>query len=880
MAPRAPLPLNVQRLILSFLPRTVTRGPRGVARYSSTVSLAADSSSRDPTESATATRFFAQSRHATLSEHHQAQSVFESDTAEYDRVPLSKLDYPAKVTPRTPDDSLLSLLTAGSRSEALKLLKELRASGQTIQPRYAFAREAERALFDQDQAEGATDAEWLEWWRLAPAVTDPVHSEVHNIRTEDAQMARRAARIAGRLLRTSGMTDGGPEYGVVEQFAFTLCQQGHARVVAEHVLVRLATYAPRSVFDHLWSAALARHAAEHRSSFRVQGSYLSARTRRVRSAEVRVSQAERDRRAAHRVQSRSESTLLWYLNRQHEAYRSLLRARGRAVLAFASTGRHDSAVELVEQGYDTAPNVPIKVANPVYLSLLQQLAAANAYPLFGRVLTVLQVHEKRLVRAPAAQRSTSRAPYFVRAIAAFSHEPEPTAVEAFSTFRYQHVVSTIEEGALFEAAEEGNPSVEPVTADRAGTRAGRRRSRQLVALLDSETGEFVEATHLVGRVLLGGPLPSANALATYLDRARIEATSSARAATALEMLSHQAQKRTERRAWWAVAEMLSAVKRGRYREAMLAYKRVFAIAALPKSMQRAVWLATRRTPVSGRLSKGKDEDEPDLLLVPNPYAVSVLVQAVVPHLRDVAEKDERDVRPDALDHASGLIDRIYAELVDQDGLELWAPANRVNESDSPSDTSSSLDSHTFVVFMRDRLAAGVPAANVLQILADMSRLGLRPIGPHYALALHALARHGTKLQPGAPIEAQRAAAADLLFVLAQLEGGSTATPRQPQTSARGARSSVEYGANHSHGRVSQSVLSLVKEVSFASSEPLSVHAYTGTLRGLRERGLSAVAGEIVSRLVETRSGGEVTRWLEEDDKFRHEVASLKREGCL
>ncbi|KAG0663261.1 hypothetical protein C6P46_002851 [Rhodotorula mucilaginosa] len=882
------LPLNVQSLILSFLPALRPPGPapRGAARFSSSVSLL----DNNLKQAAATPAFFAQATSPSLEpELEQHGSVFEVDSDEYNRVPLSKIDVAITATPRTPGDSLLSLLASRSYAEAHKLLAELRASGQTIEPRYGFAREAERAV--AGGGEGG-DQDWIEWWELAPGVTDSVHVDVQNLRTEDALMARRATRIANRLFQSlaaaattveASAPNPAVDYALLERFATILCRQGHTRVVAEHVLVRLATYAPPEYADRIWTAALSRHVAEHgNTSFRVSGSYLGYRTRPVRAAEARVGVAERKRREAHRLESRTESTLLWYLNRQHEAYRSLVRARGRMVLAQAHLGRHDLAVALIEEQHQVVDGARIKLSNETYLSLLRILAAANAFPLFERTLEVLYSHQRRLLRVPASHRAGVRMPYFVRAAGTFQHEPEPTPVEAFSTFRYQHVVSTIEEGeeSLFEKADEAHDMApneisfeeeDSAALGRAATRTGRRRSRELVSLVSE--GRLADATHLVGRVLLGGPLPSSNALASYLDAARIEAASSERVGLALHVLERQAWKRSERRAWWSTAEMLAAVKQGRYRDAFIAYKRTFAIAALSRSARRAVWLATRRMAAARPAQiAGGSSPSADLLLVPSPYTVSILLQALVPHLRTVAEQGERDARPGALDSADRLIDEIYAEVVAANELKLWSSgsAAAIHGKQAPSTTttpSSHLDPYTFIPFLRDRLATHAPAPALLQILADMSRLGIQPQPPHYAIVLHALAKQGGKVPPGSRIEAQRAVTADLAHVLSLFEGAAARNGRQSLFESTRASPSVRALTTDDEGRL------------LLPTEPLSLHAYTGVLRGLRERGASAIAGEIMARLAEPRSA-EIVRWIEEDEQFRDEMRRLKREGVL
>ena len=878
------LPLNVQSLILSFLPalRPPGPGPRGAARFSSSVSLLDNVNLGKP---ATTTAFFAQATSPSLEPEEEHGSVFEVDSDEYNRVPLSKLDLAITATPRTPGDSLLSLLASRSYDEAHKLLAELRASGQTIEPRYGFAREAERAV-----ARGG-DPDWIEWWELAPGVTDSVHVDVQNLRTEDALMARRATRIANRLFQLgaaattveASASNEPVDYALLERFATILCRQGYTRVVAEHVLVHLATYAPPECADRIWTAALSRHVAEHGSaSFRVSGPYLGYRTRPVRAAESRVGAAERKRREAHRLESRTESTLLWYLNRQHEAYRSLVRARGRMVLAQAHLARHDLAVALIEEQHQVVDGARIKLSNETYLSLLRILAAANAFPLFERTLEVLYSHQRRLLRVPASHRAGVQMPYLVRAASTFQHEPEPTPVEAFSTFRYQHVVSTIEEGeeSLFEEADEGHDvALNEINFDeedsaalgRAATRTGRRRSRELVSLVSE--GRLADATHLVGRVLLGGPLPSSNALASYLDAASIETASSERVGHALHILERQAWKRSERRAWWSTAEMLAAVKQGRYRDAFVAYKQTFAIAALSRSARRAVWLATRRMAAAARPAPtaGEDSSTTDLLLVPSPYTVSILLQALVPHLRTVAEQGERDARPGALDSADRLIDEIYTEVVAANKLKLWssgsAAAGHGEQAPSTTMGSSNLDPYTFIPFLRDHLATHAPAPALLQILADMSRLGIQPQAPHYAIVLHAFAKQGGKVPPGSRVEAQRAVTADLAHVLSLFEGAAARNGRQSLFESTRASPSVRALTTDEDRRL------------LLPTEPLSLHAYTGVLRGLRERGASAIAGEIMARLAETRSA-EMVRWIEEDEQFRDEMRRLKREGGL
>ncbi|GAA5929814.1 hypothetical protein JCM1841_000497 [Sporobolomyces salmonicolor] len=834
------LPIEVQARILFHLnkplvPLVRSQVPR--PRYHSSIALTPDLRPRSTPTASPAS--------ASLSE----PAFFESPTSEYDQVPRSTLDYPS--TPRTPDESLLSLLSSKQFPAALALLAELRSSDQPIPPRYLFALHAHVAL-----KADPSDGRWLEWWKLAPGVIDPPHEDVINLRVADATMAKRAEKIVRKLLRAeqegTGSDGGAFPAEQLREFALVLARQGHARVVAEAILQPMAAYGNVDDAEKVWETTL-QELKRQSPLFVPQEAYLSYRSQVVKKDEMRMGRRERQRRAVRRVDVRTSSIRRWFAVRTQEAYKALLRGRERVIHAHAKLGRLDLAVSLLastERQTGLAPNRAIRLSKDTYLTLLSLLASRNRFDLFEQVYASLELAGRRLTRI-RNQNLRVRKPYFVRGASFNAPDAAPSAQEAFTTMRYQHAVSSIEEGAWEDDADAEYASAEYRRAgaedESFGRSTSQAQSAKLLRLIEAD--QLDVAGSVLAELLTHGPLPSAHAAAVFVHA--VEARRSSE--DVLAVLDDHVRSASWRKGFWATARMLADLQRGEYKAAIVRFKHSFALTALPNVVARAVRTVTFRT----------ERGQTARLLVPNAYTVAILLQALVPHLEKRAA------------NSADLVDSIYASLFDANHWNIISPHAYCSAPTSSSShhltapSRSPLDPYSLIPFLLSHhLHRHSPPETLLSILASMViRLSLAPQPPHFAIVLNAYARRGSTV--------------DLSFLLECVE--RRALPRDLDSSPLARQAgphTVELAALIFPPAPSSSTTTENPIASLPSSAlPLSVKVYTGLLSGLRRRGERKAALELLQGMIE-RDPARVQKWSRDDERFRWEVGLLGRASGL
>ncbi|GAA5921019.1 hypothetical protein JCM3775_004053 [Rhodotorula graminis] len=933
------LPLNVQVLICSYLaPRApLARIPTGTARLHATVSLAAPPPDRQ----------LAFTHNSQLVQHAADEPVFEDSSDEYTNVPLSTLDHPA--VPRSPDDSLLSLLDANKPHDARRLLHELRASGQHIPHRYAFFTHA-RALAlgparaPDDPAPLAPpvdlvarnehgERDWLEWWKLAPAITDSVHDEVVDLRDVDKAMAH-AAKVLVRQLRTAPVLEGAggtampasatasgaragdgtvdDAFALLEEFSLVLCRQGYARVVAREALPYLTTYAPLEVGERVFATAL-RSLRKQRSAFVAQGAYLSHRRRSARKhVGHKLSTSSRHAVESHIVRHRAASTRAWFVNRVEAALEALGLARGAAIVRHANLGRLETAVNLVvatSQPDSAFALARVKVKRTVYLHLLALLAERDQFALFERVYDSLQSGARRLTRTRSAP-LRERTPFLIRGSTFDPADVAPSAREAFLAWRYQYAVSSIEEGpegverlvedelrdasgehgVALNRAVKGNTSITLVRLvendDAEGSRFAVSSRVVAEALIESGRGGQATVVDSSGGIRRARVLPSANALAVWILHARhLAEQGDRRAGRVLVSLARDARKRSAgTRALWAVATMLADIKAQQYGNALETFKAHFDVVALAPGMRTALWDATHdRRPLRQRLGRG-DRPAKKATMPPSAYTLALLVQALVPWY---AERATTARTAAGAAQARAVVADLYDELLvnppspspstSASDVTLVPSRTRARRDAAAPGPTSSLDPYTFTPFLADHLRQRTPLT-AAAILIDMHERGIVPQPPHYSVVLNAFARGG-----GGARRARRSDGDG------DVEAGRDGDAAGQATSAADLlfllrlferRADVADAADavaglpRTIGTISPAVRALAERLPVpAGDAPLGVHAYTGILSGLRRRGERGAALEVLQGLMDDRAA-DVRQWAREDERFRDEVVLL------
>ena len=609
-----------------------------------------------------------------------AVSIFEASSREYDRAPLSTLDFPA--APRSPRDSLLLLIRAGKAADADALLRDLRKSSQEIVPDFEFARHAAH-VFRNEPA-----SSWLDWWSLAPSLparrfADKTGSK--RLLRDIARHVRLAEVILDELLRKPGQVERVMVFGLV------LANGGAYQVVADRLLVPFAAIGNGEAAEELWlacSRALRHHRElelELLTTRKLAAERKTARRRHWREANEPLGDARADSLALEKIKG---DVGVWWT----AAVDWLHVCREKMLRAHATAGRLDTAVALISSIGQT------HIRKRTYLYLLSLTAKADRFDLFQQLHAAMEKDGGRLVRARKLAWRT-RTPYLARSIETHLDDPIPAAQEAFVTFRYSTFSSELEEAL-------GDDCVGDASTDAAIFEA-------IVAGDLSASGAV-----LLESVKSGRP-PSIDVTSQFIALARSQGRHAF-----IDSISSLFQGSTAGASWirgyWATAAMLARMKEGELHEAVVLFSETFDLRALPVEVQDAI-SSEVRAPV--------DPPPPTTPRTPpDAHTLSIAMEALVPLLA---------LRPSP--SVLSLLNPLYASLLSPSIPLLHRPLVQSLSSPPP---LSPLNPYTFLPFLRAFAHLQRPPITLLRILADMQELGLPCPKQHWGAVLGAYARYG------------------------------------------------------------------------------------------------------------------------------------------
>lgn len=880
LAIRRILPVEVQAVILSYLAPSTSRAavllPARTtlpsARFSSTASLAVAfpySSTAAPPST------------ASLESSTNFLSVFEDATEEYDQIPLSTLDNPP--VPRTPQQLLLSHLHANRHSDALSLLHDLQASSTPILPRYLFANYA----FSLLRAD-VRDPSWMEWWALAPSLTDArVDPRLRtHLRAADKKTSVAAREALATLLK--GTREGTVELDRFVAFSELLARQGYAKVVAEGALRHVAAYGTIEQSEQLFATTMTAVRREQDLSWLSSGSERidettdSRRKKRVRRYFMRTASTRRAVTAR-----KAERTRRWFAARTSEASLAVLRARATMVLAHANLGRLDEATHLVlSLPLQIAQDGPIPLTPRLHHKLLDLTARRNRYDLFKALFDSLHASGRKLVRVRNA-RLKMPTPYLVRGAKYEAATNDlPSVGEAFTAFRYQHVGTSFGEEGLFESSSTSSlsPSAARGGEDRQPAFGEAPSVEQLETLRSTiQADDPVASLQVFLELVKHDQLPPAPTSASWLVYALAKEAAHPVVGEGLAYLENVSEAGGAFGTYWTTVKMLAYVTAGRHAAALGEYAKRYDVVALPEEVREAV---VESGGGSSLIAIGGRDKAP-----PSAYTFAILVQALVPLLEPSRNSTSRLKKAGVVSSSSpsnsaasavpadppaAQLEAVYRALVDAERLDIipsFLPSSSSSSSGAeqpitspPAYHPSPLSPYTFIPFLRAHLRLQSPPLVLLSLLADMTRLGIQSRLPHYAIVLNSFARFGdspSKERVSIPFNASYGSN-DLLYLLECFAARSTSTPAVLELAARASPAVVAL-LEGERGLVALPPRGVAGE--------LNARVYTGVLAGLRKRGERDVALRVLEGVVATRKG-DVERWGTEDKIFRGEVVKL------
>lgn len=608
-----------------------------------------------------------------------ALSIFESSSREYDKAPLSTLDFPR--SPRSPRASLLLLIRNGKAAEADSLLRDLRKSSQEIEPDFQFARHAAHLYKNEPSSP------WLDWWSLAPSLPARRFADKDvdkRLLRDIARHERFAEVILDDLLEKPGEVDR------VREFGLLLAKGGAYQVVADKILVHFAASGNGEAAEELWLAC-SRALRHHRVlelellTKRKMASERKAVKRRGWKRNAADEWMDDSRVESFALEKLKNDVAIWW----SRAVAWLHVRREQMLRAHATAGRLEIAAELLPS--TGQPHVRKRT----YLYLLSLTAKADRFDLFQYLYAAMEKDGGRLVRARKLAWRT-RTPYLARSIGTHLDDPIPHPQEAFVTFRYSTFSSELEE---------------PLEEDYVGE-----------ASTDAAILEAIKADDLPGSgaILLesvkSGRPPSLDVTSQFITLARLQGRHAF-----LESISSLFQGSSAGASWirgyWATAAMLARIKEGKPHEAVVLFSETFDLRALPVEVQTAVFSEARPTP-----------DSTTPRSPPDAHTLSIALEALVPLL-------SLRPTPDALP----LLDSLYTSLLSPTLPLLRRPLVQSLSSPPP---ASPLNPYTFLPFLRAFAHLQRPPIALLQIVADMQDLGLPCPKQHWGVVLGAYARYG------------------------------------------------------------------------------------------------------------------------------------------
>jgi len=639
---------------------------------------------------------------------------------------------------------------------------------------------------DENLLGTSTRRDWLKWWELTPDLDQLVleqrgQGQIHSVQggrgksvnlprlkkydVDNFTLARKVSKelvqsLELELIEKSREEEGGGGGGgVVElveemkQFGEMLARKGQARVVAEELIFEMALNV-RQVESalELWETTLSELV-----------------------------------RQGNRFDGDNDEMEEWFMSKNYESLKVLIRAKGQIIKALTNLGEVDEAVEiLLNPSPSCHNNVRLYFDKKLYLVILAQLSHQDRFDLFERVYQRFEQNGYKLVRIKNERLKYMRSPYLARSNR-YPDSDGPSAQEAFTTFRDQHAVSSIEEGSLLvdqrqKEEEETLREYAAITGEDVqhyGRSTSQSESRAIVQLV--ETGQLDLAFDKLNTLLEKGPLPSAQSVATLLH----SIDSHANGQLALEMIDDSVKDSYWRRGFWATCRMLKDLQSGNLQQVVRRFRDHFDLKGLPLPLIAAIkgttlnTVSTRRretcsistttktTTMTGRRTRRRTRFETS---TSNAYTVAILFQALVPLLSNSHPTSG----------APQHLKRIFHSLFDPCAFRIIPSHNNNNNNNNNINVAivhlgnsdnyerkkknkSPLDPYTFIPFLllnlqqrglplpssfsssnttkeddtgggRDKVCQGT-----LTILRSMQNLGIKPQLPHISLLLSAYA---------------------------------------------------------------------------------------------------------------------------------------------
>ncbi|GAA5976357.1 hypothetical protein JCM5350_001431 [Sporobolomyces pararoseus] len=795
------LPIEIKHCIISHLPRTRIISPT-LPRFNSSSSSSSNSLSPHLTIS---THSGATSNY-DLSEEQQSvvvESIFESPSSpEYISIPPSTLDHHPTTTSRSPTESLLNLLSSKQFKTAKTLLQELKEQGISIEKDYRFAILGVEQIIRE---EGIIGDDWLKWLDLVPEPFELVimkqaagaggRRQETNVESRklDSNFLNLVSKVSKKFVKNlretlliteekEGLTEEIEEEGkrieiIVQQmkeFGKVLSRKGQSRVVAEELITEIALQGK----DVEGALELWEHS-------------LDQVIRQTNSLKETESEQEEGKSSDQRRMER------WLKGKNQQSFKPLIRARERIVQALTNLGRVEESIPILLSStrYPSLSDYQaLKLSKNLYLKILSQLASQDRFDLFQQVYEQFTTElGNKLVRIEN-ENLRIRSPYLARKSDYEGGGGEsPSAQEAFTTFRDQHAVSSIEEGPVQEeitllsnttSSKEAEKeeeverfeefaSVVGQDFEHYGRTTSQSQSLKLVTLVESSRLDL--ALDLLTSLLIRGPLPSAQSVSTLIDSISLHSNGQ----EILEMIEEQVQDSYWRRSFWATCRMLNDLQRGELRLVVRRFRDYFNLIGLPPSSIAAIKGVTLTTP-STRINRTSDSSSSSMkrrieTSTSNSYTLSILYQALVPLLSNSHPTSG----------GTKHLKNIFLSLFNPNGFDI-IPCYK-NKSNHvfplhpiPSSTTSSeekvspLDPYSFIPFLlltlerrfplspspnnhhhhnnftqtRERKPQEQVVEELLEILMGMHKIGVMPQLPHVALLLSSLASNVAKTTGG------------------------------------------------------------------------------------------------------------------------------------
>ncbi|GAA5948360.1 hypothetical protein JCM3765_001386 [Sporobolomyces pararoseus] len=744
--------------------------------------------------------------------------IFESPLSpEYTSIPPSTLDYPSTsstssttllpgiTTARSPTESLLNLLKLKQFKTASTLLKELQQTeGESggIETSYQFSTLGVDQLFFFNSSSNSTSREerndWLKWLEFVPEPLELItnvkriggkrisssssRKQSLELRRLDSNFLNLTIKISRELVKnlqqetssSSILNDNkneregeeedeaaGRKFVILEEmkeFGKILNRKGQTRIVAQELITAIALQGKdvQGALE-LWEHCLIE---------------LNRQTNNLKEYESSFDDDDESRGGG--AQKRIER---WLKTKNQESLKVLIRARESIIKALTNLGRVDESIPILLSSahpHPLQPVVNVKLSKNFYLTILSQLASQDRFDWFEKVYKQFTVElNNKLVRIEN-ENLRIRSPYLARKSNYHGHHgggESPSAQEAFTTFRDQHRVSSIEEGPPAEEIISSSNDERSAQSfikefssmvgkdfEHYGRLTSNYQSLKLIYLVESS--RLDSALDLLTSLLVRGPLPSAQSVSILIESVKNHHSNGKEI---LEMFSDSVEESYWRRSFWNTCRMLNDLQSGDLNLVVRRFRDYFNLMGLPNCLITAIKGVTIKTPSTRTIGSETSTS--------NSYTFSILLQALIPLLS--SNTTSRGASAGVGGGEKHLMKNIFLSLFNPTGFDI-IPSNH-HHLDQKSDLTlplhekkSPLDPYSFIPFLlltlerkfplspptptshflqsenekhlpREEESGGVVVQEVLEILISMQKIGIKPQLPHLSLLLSGLA---------------------------------------------------------------------------------------------------------------------------------------------